>query len=369
MRKSNVASQLAMAAASSAVRSLMGKAKSAAGRKGSRAATRRRRRGRVTTRRGKGKETKEGWGEYTKRDTALGRKPRPTLRAAWKLLNQNKSSTVFAHRSYSQFGGNQGAIALANISATSTTGLLEVPCHLWEVTSAVNPVNGVITAPNVAWVPNFSNPTDTATLTWVNGRPLSVENADNATNQSIIYPNGSDTLEWIQAKMLFYAPTTLPCRYAIDVVQIKDTRLVPDNANVTQFACAFWQNVIKRFTFSPLEPGSVKYQKYFRILHSQSFILNPKESTEAVNTIFREVNIFLRLNRRATYDWEDQDRINMVVQDGPVNLDANQKTQVYPRARIYVMIRAMARNGSAFSTTIHPSYDMVLRMKHSQLSA
>lgn len=316
------------------------------------------------------RETYVPQGEYTRNSLAIGKRPRKTLKAAWKLLEQNKTSNVYSVRAYSQFGGVNGSYWLANTSPSTTTGPWNTPLHLWELTSAPNNISSTLVYPNVRWVPQFSTPTDTGALTWSTADALGIENADTQPNMLHTLPLGNDTLDWVQAKLLLYCPTTLPARFQIDVVQFNDTRLVPDNTTgVSTFAAAFWQSMLKRFAFSPLEPGNNKYQKYLKVLHSQTFILNPKETTEAVNTIFREVNVFMRFNRKCTYDWEDQDRMNMLQQEGPTNLDANIKTQVHPRARIFLMIRAQSRNGTGPSSTIHPSYDIVLRMRHSQLSS
>lgn len=330
--------------------------------------SRRRTGSRTVTRRKKTRETTQPVGEYSRSTTALGRKPAHTLSAAWKLLDQNISSNVYAYRAYNVFGGTSGAISLQNTSPSTTTGPFNLPMHMWEVTSAMNVIAGNVTAPNVFWTPQLSNPTDTASITWVNNLgTLSVENTDNATTIVNSYPAGNDTFDWFQAKMVFYCPTALPCRYQIDVVQLTDQRLTPGAAS-TPFATAFYQALAKRFAYNPIESGNSRYKKYLKTLYTQSFILNPKETTESVNTIFREVNLFMRMNRRCTYDWEDQDRMNMLGNEGQVNSDLTIKTQVHPRARIFLLIRAQANNAVSYTPTIMPSYDFVLRMKHSQFT-
>lgn len=314
------------------------------------------------------KETIVPAAEYTRNTVSLGYKPRQNLRNAWKLLNQNKSSTIYGYRALSAFGGSNGNLSLTNVSPTTSTGPWAPPCHLFDLTSAINVVNGVATSPNIWFRPQFSDPTAAATLSWGNTQNWTLENTDHAPSIVDTYPNGSDTLDWVQAKLMCYCPLQLPSRFQIDVVQFKDTRLIPGEGT-SQFAAAFWQGVNKRFSYSPLEGGDYKYQKYFKTLYTNTFILNPKENTEAVNTIFREVNIFMRLNRRCTYDWEDQDRMNMVASaDFQQNDGTNIKTTVHPRARIYLMIRAQSGWGTAFSNAIMPSYDIVLRTKHTQLA-
>lgn len=326
-----------------------------------------RRTGGTITRRKNQRETDVPGAEFTRQTVSLGlNKPRQV--SVSKFVKDNISKNIYSYRTYSQFGGLYGNIGLLNVSPTTTTGPFQVPMNLWELTSSPNVINGTITYPAIRWEPVFSSPLASATLSWTNDGSLSIENTDNPVTYSTNMPSGSSHLNWIKAKMLFYAPTTLPCRFQIDIVQFKDTRLVP-GATATDFSRSFYQAMVKRFAYSPLEDGDTKYQKYLKVLYTQSFILNPKETTESVNTILRQVDIFLRLNRRCTYDWEDTDGMNMISLDNQVNIGANNKTQVHPRARIFMIVRAQAQNGTAFSQTIHPSYELVLKTAHSQLNS
>lgn len=327
-----------------------------------------RRTGGTVTRRRNTKETDVPGAEFTKQTVSLGlNKPRQV--AMSKFVRDNISKNIYSYRTYSQFGGLTGNIGLLNVSPTTSTGPFQVPLNLWELTSSPNIVNGTITYPAIRWAPVFSTPLSSATLSWTNDGTLSIENADNATSYVQNMPSGSSHLNWVKAKMLFYAPTTVPCRFQIDIVQFKDTRLVPDaSTGISDFARSFYQAMVKRFAFSPLEDGDTKYQKYMKVLYTNSFILNPKESTESVNTILRQVDIFLRLNRRCTYDWEDNDGMNVLTLDGQTNTGVNNKLQVHPRARIFMIIRAQAQNSTAYSATVHPSYELVLKTAHSQLN-
>lgn len=325
--------------------------------------------GTTTTTTRRTKETDVTQAEYSRRTTAIGRKPKQSLKQAWKLLNSNIASTVYGAAAYNQFAGATGTNRLLNTSTTTTTGTFIAPCHLWELTSAPNVINGVVTNPNVQWELTFTNPTSTGTVGWNNSSPLFVANADNVSTSFNTYPMGNDTLDWIKAKLLFYCPTTIPCRIQIDLVQLKDTRLLPDAANNSAFATAFWQSMVKRFAYSPMESGNTKYQKYLTVLHSQQFIMHPKESTENVNTTYKEVQIFKRMNRRCTYDWQDQDTMTMLGQETQQNAPALLSTQVHPRARIFLMIRAQANNAAAFDASKMPTYDYSINLKHSQFSS
>jgi len=125
----------------------------------------------------------------------------------------------------------------------------------------------------------------------------------------------------------------------------------------------------KKFTHSPLESGDPNFRKLVKILHSQTFIMEPKESIESENNHYREINIFKRLNMHVKYDWESNDEMNMIGAEGQVNTSQNLKNTVLPKKRIFLMIRAQANhNVTGWTRFDHPSYDLVLTKKYTQLS-
>lgn len=307
--------------------------------------------------------------DYTRATRSLGRAPKKNLYQAWKRINQSKTINVYAWRSYSDWGGVAGKNKLNNTSASPSTGTLTCPCHLYDVTASLNILGtpgGTITAPNIRWDVTFSNPNDTGNLTWVNTSPLALEKSSAGSSYLEGYPLRQDILDWIQFKLLFYCPTQRPSKFLIQLVQFNDERLVP-GATVTTFSSAFWQSMVKKFMWSPLETGDNQYNKYLKVLYSMQFSMDPKESTDPANTKLREVNIFKRMNRRCTYDWQQDDRMFMNQEDGQQN-SGDLSTTVHPRARVFLMIRALASNGAAESNTIHPSYDLVYRCRHSNSS-
>jgi hypothetical protein len=317
---------------------------------------------------------------YIKQSHSSGRRIKKNTRGAWKVLSGNIESVTQGVRLYTPFGGVAGSLRIQNTtnSALNTpnsgpAGCLYPPIHLWELTSSQNVQNvaGVATlnAPTIGWFPIFSSATSAATLSYSNQFQMSTDDSPGVQSSISNWPANNDILDWCQIKTMFYAPTSRPSRIQIDVVQFKDTRLVPDNTTgVSQFACAFYQAMSKRFTLSPLETGSEHYQKYLKVLDSKTFIMEPKETTEAPNTNFREVNLFYRWNRRCNYKWADDDLMGMTTNnEGQVN-QGDVQLQVHPRARIFLMIRGQALNDTVQTTTGMPSYDIVIRTKHSHLS-
>jgi len=314
------------------------------------------------------KNTVQAQGEYSKVSTNLGKKPKRDLRAAWKYLNQNISRSVYGHRNYNSFGSISGAVTLANTSPTPTSGSLSVPLHLYELNSVPNvTTGGVILIPNILYLPVFSSPTDTATISWQQASAFNLEDSSADGAQLSSYANSSDTLDWLSIKMLCYTPLTIPCRWEINIMRISDQRLNPDTANTSKFCTAIYQSYIKNFIKSPIETSNSAYKRYFKTIYTSSWIMTPKESTENVANIMREVNIFLRVNQKCSYNWGDEDLMGMSTVDTQKNYGAN-KLQTHPRARLYLSIRAQAVNGTAWTQSTMPSYDIAIRAKHSQLT-
>jgi len=245
------------------------------------------------------------------------------------------------------------------------------PVHLYDLTSTPNAKDSTVMDYSPGCNPVFTDATNAATIAWDSANLLrnwSLENAP-ITNIAIqAYPGAECTLNWVKVRMLCYPPSGMVSRFQIDIVQFTDDRVVPLEA-ATEFSAAFWQAQVKQFSHSPLEQGYAKYSKYLKVLHRETFIMEPKDSSETGEANhYREVNIFKRLNRSLRYDWEDKDRMNMIGAEGQINLSSNFKTVVEPRKRIFLMVRAQAKlNTTGFAAVDHPSYDLVITKSQTQL--
>lgn len=330
------------------------------------------------------RETKHAIGEYSKVSVALGSKPKQTLSAAWQLLNQNKNGLIFNASAYQQFAGTTGICGLWNVSTSPTTGALACPVHLWDVSAVVNTNAGATQTPVVQYLMSQATPLSSSAVSWntggyspVAGATLNTEKSSAALNTYQSTPTASSTLEWVQAKLLFYAPTTIPCRVSVQLVQFTDARCAPYDPNIDkyrvsplgQFHTSFWQSMAKQYTFNPLETGDASYKKYLKVLASEDFIFQPKETTENVQAIMRQVNIFKRLNMFAKYDWSEDGPINGGLLASGIQQDVgNVNYQLHPQKRVFLMIRAQANNTTGYNQSVHPSYDIVVRSKHTQFS-
>jgi len=328
-------------------------------------------RSRVSYRKGGRGETPQVTG-YTRKSVALGRPLPKTLKSAWKILDAAKTSTIIATREYNRFGGVSGVVTLPNIFVNAN--YYQPPVRIYDLSSCINVKAGTVLSYAPGVIPVFQNPTDSATITWQSNTPTNwqLENADNVGTITDVYPGATSMLEYVQAKMLFYAATTVTSRFQVDIVSYTDQRCNPDPINNSnEFNMAFWQAQLKRFCFNPLEGGDSKYSKYIKTLHSQTFIMDPKETTESEATHMREVSVFLRTNAKMDYSWEDKDRMFMdTPNEGQVNKDDNIKNTVPFNKRLYLVVRAQSKfDTTGYSPLIHPSFDLVLKAKHTQMSS
>lgn len=291
-----------------------------------------------------------------------------------KLVSSNKSSLVSGFTHVSAWGGVLGAIGLKNTSTTISTGQLIAPLHIFDMTASINDNMGSIQVPQIGYELRFSDPTDAAVCQFVplvpsTGGTMALERYDSKydtiTNQ---YPGTRDLLDYVSADMMFYCPVQNSTRVNVQFVQFKRDELCPEAAFTagSGFATAFWQNYIKRYTYSPLSVLNAKSDKDITILKNINFYMDPKESTEPVNAITKRLKIFHRFNRLCNYNYNSEDKVKMYDDDMTINIAQNE-TQVVPKARIYMLIRAQARWNATYSSNLHPSYDISYRQKHSQL--
>lgn len=334
----------------------------------------------VTITRRKGQN--EGQNDDLKQTSiVLGRKPRYTFNLIRNIVKANESRLVYGLRAMSRFGGTAGQKTLLN-SQTAAGSELYAPLYLIDVTSAPNDVQGSITLPSTMYYTSFSNEVDTAsyvkfTASGTATDHLGLENAPQGGSTIITnYPMGSSMLRWVQAKMMFYCPTQEPTKINVALVSFRDDRLPPAvvsqgsaDSKTDAFSISFYQSLLKKYMYNPIDVSDPTVDKYLKYHYSHTFVLNPKESTESVDTRYREIDIFKWLNKKCVYNWSDEDKMSLVsATDFQKNISQN-KTSVAPRQRLFLMIRALSgyvSNSIAHDTTKQPSFDIVVRTCHSQ---
>lgn len=314
---------------------------------------------------------------------SVGRRMRFTNRFTRRYVSKGVENQIHSIRQMSSYGGVSGPLFFPNHQPSPGTGPKRAPCTLIDLSSVSNvrTVGGVSTAqvPQTTWNLEFSDETDAALASWRPagaGWQLSPENTSGLQSLATSAPLKHDFLKYVRCDFLFYHPLTIATKVNVSIVQLMDRRLGPQTVvspgayeGMDSFATAFWQSQMKQYMQNPIQPtNGASYNRYIKTLHSETFILNPKESTEATNTRYKITKLFKHFNRSQNYDWEQADRMNMDNTEVEVN-EGGQTVTVQPRARIYLLIRALSPEIQGVYPPVEwwnywPSCDLYVRTCH-----
>lgn len=329
--------------------------------------------------------------DYSKITSNYG-KSLSALMRTMRIVGGNTEKTRWSWRAVNKFGGVQGNAKLLSLQTGATGTFITMPCHLYDLTSVNNANNGTPINPIVGNELRFSTELDNVTGTPVFASWNALNQVNATTNWTALTapagdslsPNiasqlegGTGFLDYVSVKMLLYGATAQPNKFLIELIQINKDDLVPipDLGSSTAVGptaqhTAFWQYMTKRFCYSPLETNNTNMRRYYKVLKSLTVEFDPKESSETASNRYKEVRMFLKLNRKLDYRWKETDVMAMSTTDVQVNLGVNQ-CYVHPRARIFLMIRALNpfQGPTATSTAANtPTYDLVLDKVHRNLN-
>lgn len=308
------------------------------------------------------------------------------------MLRATANRLVFGLSDYTSFGDANGAHYLENWFP-GAPGPYYTPCHLYDVSSAPNNVDGSQVTAQCGYKLTFTDPTNGANLVWVShSNANQVLNSGHTETSTQSVPNNRSMLRGVAAKFMFYSAQTIPTRVRVSLIQINEDKYHPpktasgthDNvgpwvaagtaySTVTdRSVVAMWQSAVHNYVKNPVCVGdgnSVRRQ--IKVLKSHSFILNPKETSDNTSATYHAFNMYHKFSRRMTYNWADQDKVDMRNNDEQFIDAAVNKCSVAPRARLYIMVQADSKynSGAAQVTTGAPSYDITLRMYHDDLGA
>jgi len=322
------------------------------------------------------KEVRGQEAEFVSKKLTYGRKPKNNFQNLSRFVRGNISRTVFGMHEVSAFGGVSGKQFLTHTQTVAGQPIV-APLHLYDLTGVVNSVDGAITTPNTGWFLKFSSELPSAEAAFAElgiNKDLKIEASPNQTTIVQNYPGPSSIMRWAQARMIFYAPTSVPSKIRVQFVQFIDEELcpattIPADKTLTARASAWYQSYMKSQMFSPIETTQSLAFKGIKVLHSEVFIMNPKSSDEQTSTHYKQLDIFKWMNRKCNYLWNQTTGTNLQNDDPSQNTGENQ-TSVHPRARIFLLITGQSgKTTTGDSVTVNPSYDLVIRTQHEQLNA
>lgn len=350
-------------------------------------------------------------GELTKEHVTIGRRKKLHLKGvARKMIIGAENTQILrfgglqpfmnvtyapANAKKTEVGG--GAYWLQNFF-NGVSGLYQ-PCHVYDITSLANVINGTYSAASPGWVMKFvtTNPGtvpisavlfDNLYGNYGSGTSLNSSSTWQAEDTAAgANAPGSQPLrrclqDWTQAKLLCYGAAKQATNFVIEFIQLKEDWLHPEfcSINTTQIAAdylnaqiAFWEHYVKSSVSHPIATSSPLKRNMFKVLKTIRFTLNPRLSTETDANVghCKQINVFYHMNRLCKYDWaENGIEANINLASAYAQNAGALQNVVHPRARIYMTIRATNTNyvnNVAPSTDYTPSYDIVLRKKFTTL--
>lgn len=342
-------------------------------------ATSRRRGGSGTvTRRRRYSKVAGNMSDYSKFSTNYGRKP-GFVKKQLRMVKSNTEDTTYVFRNLNQVWGPVGKTNLTSFQAGALGTLIEAPLHIYDLT-AINQVSGLAQADVQQAVGHrltYTNETTSSSAGWT-----ALQDNNNQTFWKVLTsPNqapqraegGSSYLDWVSVKLLLYAATAQPTKVDIMICQFRRDTLCPSpDDGVTQEHTAFWQSMTHRAMYNPILPVNANYKKYFKVLKTVQVEMDPKETTEASGARYKEVNMFLRMNRELDYRWKESALGAILTTGVTTQLNTENMTRVHPRKRVFLMIRSYSPVGLNLATSTAAntvSYDIALTKKHSNMAA
>jgi hypothetical protein len=287
----------------------------------------------------------------------------------------------------------------SNQSGALGTDLIQ-PIHLWELTGVPQGQGGSISYPNAFYELGFSNETSVGFVKWythVNNAATTASGLDQAGslfsfqyNPHLTYtdkakdlnlqnyqgPGSDDILEKVHCTMVLNGPTQRSTKWCLQIVQLSEEVTPGIGEGSSNENTAFWQAMARPYGYSPLETGPRKeLQKNIKVLKTVEYIMDSPESNEDHLTCrMRHVDFSMYFNRKQNYRWG---RINDLTAMNVADIPNDQvfgpptfSTKVEPKARIYLMIRALCQyQGPSIAPTsaVYPSYDIKLDLTHKSI--
>lgn len=317
-----------------------------------------------------------------------------------KLVSTDSRVDIYGLRKYNAWGAGVGAITMSSNQAGAPGTVVESPIHLFDL-SAVPQSNsaGTILYPTTHYVLGFTNETDTGGVRWLtydgagalNTVPtddlsFSTQNKERAfylmtstgrgsfasgnTLNNTQFAGAHSILEKFAANMLFYGARDHCTKFEISLVQLTED-VSPHTSN--DRATAVWQAMHKSYGYSPLENGNTHLiRQHIKVLKRQTFILDSPTAGETDSAArIREYKFSGFLNRKCDYNWgKYTDKMTLNAQDTQENGNSSLSyaTHVHPKARVYMMIRAMVPYTTGGQTpATSASYDLHLTTVHRNL--
>lgn len=263
------------------------------------------------------------------------------------------------------------------------------PLYLFDLTARPQYVNGVLKQATCGLraICDTTGVND-GKIRWqtINGNDKdNVSNAyvqfDEGTSLSQIQSSGKSLINWFDIKAQVQGARNIPTKVTFEIIKLLDDELDPVDGNGSTTTNGitstqhqqYWQSEIAQLTYSPIHTFQKPKKRYVKIISSKSFTFQPKESVDNdtrgqlyVLKWFNRINKIVNYNNSGTVLADDNDFVNGKIPTNP----SGQAVSPYADASDKYYLRVKAYSGislTSFDPTVHPSFELNLRMCHSTL--
>lgn len=263
-----------------------------------------------------------------------------------------------------------------------------LPLYLFDLTARPQYQNGIVVPALGAW----RAVTDTAgagdgKIRWVSVQGIDQNGSNSLFIQSEetsalqpIQSQAQSMLSWVNIAAQMQGARNIPTTISFEIIKLLDDELDPQptstNVNSGSTSTAhqvYWQSEIAKLTVSPLHRYSLPKRKWVKVIASKKFTFQPKESVDfdtrgqmQVLKWFNRVNQLCNYNNIGNTVSDDNAFSSRTVVTNNNGLSVSPycdtKDKLFLRVKAYVPIAA-----AGFDATIHPSFEINLRMCHSSL--
>lgn len=316
------------------------------------------------------------------------------VRQMKRILKSNEEKLIFRWNGVKSFDDN-GFYWLYN---NTINGNRYLPMYFFDLTSCVNATLQTGTVPTIIYpqpltrmyaVPAtgailFDNATGVKADGVTTSDDLQIERGSYGagsagTDLNNILPHNKDILKWISIKLNCWGAKARSTKFTVSIVRFKDDNLQPTPfISANEKRTGFFQSLAKPISFNPVSTTGSDMRKYFKVLRSETFMIQPTSTTETdQDPHVRTLKWFCRFNRLIDYVQREQslptagdvaDQADYAQNIGSQNASYTESTK-----RLYLMISAtnFGKDGVDNATptnTDTPSFDLSVRMCHTSFS-
>lgn len=272
---------------------------------------------------------------------------------------------------------------------SSTTGAMQLPVHVWDITSLPNSLGGSLNTPtagyslyqqatNIYTTPLASTKADG---TFINDSKWIMENTSGALSQADLAKRKMFHY-YTHIKLNLYGVRKRTTKYIVQLLMVKDVSgdfitAAPTNTEKKKIA----DYLARPLLYNNLNSGDPQTAHDLRVVKQYECLLGPTKlddyGAEAATPHIQTVNWFVPHNRLRRYDWRRYDAPPLEANAAfDAEVGQGHDTRVDPKLRLYLVIRALSPEPRTVAGSLsdylvadpisEPSYDYVIRNKWAQ---